>query len=192
MIQTEKTGHAVLLAILLPVLASCLTEDPHIVSAIIQAQTGITMRDWAREVLFDKIGISRLEWITYKDGITMGAFGIETTPRELGKIGQLVLNEGLWGSERIVSKAWLDEMTSAQVPAAETQVTDSAFCYLWWKDVARNVSFSWGHGGQYMFINREKDLIVVITSEPRTNGQFVLSVYQGLAIYDRINRITAR
>jgi len=161
--------------------------DPHLISAIVQEETGKTMRDWAQSVLFDKIGIRRLQWITYKDGITFGAFGILTTPREMGKIGQLVLNNGMWKNEKIVSSTWIDEMTSSKVPANETNLTNITFGYQWWKDTARNVSFMWGHGGQFVFINREKNLIVVMTSEPRTNDKFEVHAYEGLSIYDKIN-----
>jgi len=164
--------------------------DPQILSAIIQERTGKTMRDWAREVLFDRIGLHRLDWITYKDGITMGAFGIMTTPREMGKIGQLVLNGGMWGTETIVSSTWINEMTAAKVPPHETGITDIAFGYQWWKDTTRNVMIMWGHGGQFVFINPDKQLIVVITAEHRTIGDFQIRVHQGLSIYDRINNIT--
>jgi CubicO group peptidase (beta-lactamase class C family) len=164
-------------------------SDPHLISAIIQEAAGKTLRDWAQEVLFDRIGIKRLEWLIYKDGITMGGYGIKTTPRELGKIGQLILNEGKWGNEQIVSKNWLDEMDSEKVPAAETQNPDLAFGYLWWKDTQRNLNCMWGRGGQLVLINKEKNLIIVITSETNTGGDFDLSLYDALPIYDRINSI---
>jgi CubicO group peptidase (beta-lactamase class C family) len=164
-------------------------SDPHLLSAIIQEKVGKTTRDWAREVLFDKIGISKLEWRTYKDGITLGGFGILTTPREMGKIGQLVVNDGVWNGEQIVSKNWMDEMTTARISSDETQNTDIAFCYQWWKEMKRNVSFTWGHGGQFVIINKDKNLIVVITSEKHTEGEHNMSVYQALSVYDRINSI---
>ena len=165
-------------------------SDPFLISAIIQEKVGKTTRDWAKEVLFDKIGITSLEWRTYKDGVTFGGFGILTTPREMGKLGQLILNNGMWNGEQIVSRNWIDEMTTARVSPDETQTTDIAFCYQWWKDIKRNVNFTWGHGGQYVFINKDKNLTVVITSERHPNGDFSLSVYDGLSIYDRINSIT--
>jgi CubicO group peptidase (beta-lactamase class C family) len=165
-------------------------SDPHLVSAVLQEATGKTLRDWAQEVLFNKIGMKRLEWLTYKDGITMGGYGIKTTARELGKIGQLILNDGTWESEQIVSKHWLSEMTSEKVPATETQNPDVAFGYLWWKDTKRNISCAWGRGGQLVFINRDKNLIMVVTSETNTSGDFDLSLYDAMPIYDRINSIT--
>ncbi|MDR0623996.1 MAG: beta-lactamase family protein [Treponema sp.] len=163
--------------------------DPQIISAIIQAKTGKTMKVWAEEVLFNKIGIANLEWLSYKDGLTMGAFGILTTPRELAKIGQLVMDEGKWNSEQIVSSAWIDEMTKEQVSSGETGETNITFGYYWWRDSGRNMVFMRGHGGQYVFINKNKNLMVVITSEPNTQGDFQLSLNQGLSIYDSINSI---
>jgi CubicO group peptidase (beta-lactamase class C family) len=166
-------------------------SDPHLVSAIIQEATGKTLRDWAKETLFDKMGIRHIEWLVYKDGITMGGYGIKTTPRELGKMGQLILNDGKWGNEQIVSKNWLDEMTSAKVSDTETQNSDLTFGYLWWYDTKRNVKLMWGRGGQLVFINKEKNLIVVITAETNTGGgDFDLSAYDGFPIYDKINSIT--
>jgi CubicO group peptidase (beta-lactamase class C family) len=164
--------------------------DPHLLSAIIQERVGKTTCDWAKEVLFDKIGVTRLEWRTYKDGITFGGLGILTTPREMGKIGQLVLNEGMWTGEQIVSKKWIDEMTSAKVSPNETPYADVAFGYLWWKETKRNISFSMGHGGQCILINKDKNLMIVITSERHTGGRHNLSVEDACSIFDRINRIT--
>ena len=165
-------------------------SDPHLISAIIQEKVGKTTRDWAKEVLFDKIGITNLEWCTYKDGTTFGAFGILTTPREMGKIGQLIANDGIWAGEQIVTKNWLDEMTSDKVSPDATSYVDVAFGYLWWKDVKRNVSFAAGHGGQYILVNKDKNLVIVITSERHTSGDHNLLIYSALSIFDRINKIT--
>ena len=164
-------------------------SDPHLLSAIIQEKVGKTTHNWAHEVLFDKIGVTRLEWRTYKDGITFGGFGILTTPREMGKIGQLVLNEGIWAEKQIVTKNWIDEMTSAKVSPDETPFTGVAFGYLWWKDIKRNVSFAMGHGGQCILINKDKDLMVVITSERHPSGDYSLSVEEACSIFDMINNI---
>jgi CubicO group peptidase (beta-lactamase class C family) len=164
-------------------------SDPHLISAIIQEKVGKTTRDWAKEILFDKIGIRNIEWRMYRDGITFGSFGILTTPREMGKIGQLVANNGFWNGEQIVSKDWLDEMTSAKVSPNETSYTDVAFGYLWWKDIKHNVSFAMGHGGQCILVNKEKKLIVVITSERHPSGDYSLSMEDACSIFDKINNI---
>jgi CubicO group peptidase (beta-lactamase class C family) len=149
-------------------------SDPLLLSAIIQEKVGKTTRDWAKEVLFDKIGITRLEWRTYKDGVTFGGFGILTTPREMGKIGQLVANGGMWNTEQIVSANWIDEMTTARVHDTPEPFADVSFCYLWWKDLERDAVFTMGHGGQYIIVNKNKNLTIVITSERHHAFEFTL------------------
>jgi CubicO group peptidase (beta-lactamase class C family) len=168
-------------------------SDPQIISSILEERTGKTTRDWAREVLFDKIGIERLEWNNY-NGITMGCWGILATPRELGKIGQLVINDGKWNvgqpnEEQIVSSSWISDMTSIKVPNAVNgyNLPDIGFGYLWWKDSKRDITYMWGHGGQFVFNNRAKNLIVVIMSE---GADKALTISQGFSIYDRVNGIT--
>jgi len=55
--------------------------DPQLISSVIQAKCGKSTAEWAKEVLFDKLEIKNLDWVNYKDGITLGGFGILSTPR---------------------------------------------------------------------------------------------------------------
>ncbi len=165
-------------------------SDPHLLSAIIQKQVGKTTRDWAKDVLLNKIGISNLEWRTYKDGVTFGGFGILSTPREMGKLGQLVANGGMWNGEQIVSEDWIDEMTTGKVPNASPESSDDpAFGYLWWVNSERDVVYTMGHGGQFIMVNREKNLTIVMTSEQHPAYEFGLLPDAATSIYERINNI---
>lgn len=163
--------------------------DPQLLSAILQKQTQKSTALWASEILLSPLGIKNWDWICYKDGITLGAFGILTTPRELSKIGQLVLNNGQWGNQQIVNRQWICKMTTPKVTAGETAI-DKPFGYYWWLDPNRDMLFMYGHGGQYVFINRAKKLMVTITAEPNTQGKHSLMPDKAIAIYDRIVEIT--
>jgi len=162
--------------------------DPQIISAILQRRTGKTMRDWAKEVLFSKINFQNYTWVTYKDGITMGAFGISSTPREMAKIGHLVLHKGYWNGEQVVSSEWIEEMTSNKVPIERTKSWGKSFGYQWWVDESRGVVFMAGKGGQYVFIKPSKNLIMVTTADP--NDEFMFEMDTALDIFDKIDRIT--
>jgi hypothetical protein len=89
--------------------------DPQLVSAVIQSQCGKSTSAWAKEMLFDKLEIKNLEWRNYKDGVTLGGFGILTTPREMAKFGQCVLDSGLWKGTTVVPKEWIRQMTTIRV-----------------------------------------------------------------------------
>ena len=164
--------------------------DPHIISAIIQRQTNKTTKDWAENVLFSKLGIRNYDWITYKDGITMGAFGILTTSREMSKIGHLVLNKGKWNNEQIVDVEWIDDMTSTKVSAESVDYYGMTFGYYWWIDESRDIISMNGHGGQFVFIKPSKNLVVVTTAEPNTQGKHQFQLPKALEIFDKIDNIT--
>jgi CubicO group peptidase (beta-lactamase class C family) len=107
----------------------------------------------------------------------------------MGKIGQLVVNDGMWAGEQIVTKNWIEEMTSAKVPPNEVDNTNMSWGDMWWKDAPRNVSFMAGHGGQFVLVNKDKNLVIVITSERHTGGDQGLAFSMALSIFDKINNI---
>lgn len=156
-------------------------SDPQILSSIIQKVTGKKMSEWAEEVLFSKIGLKKIEWLTYKDGTTLGSFGINSTPRAMAKIAQLVLNDGKYNEQQIVGKSYIDEMVKPLVEAG-----DKHFGYLWWSYPEYKTYFMSGNGRQLFFVFPEKELIVAITSEPNLQGKFNLSTKVGREYAQRI------
>jgi len=164
--------------------------DPHIISAILQKQTGKTTKDWGYDVLFSKLSIKNYDWIVYKDGITMGAFGILATPREMAKIGHLVLNRGLWNGVQIVSPEWINKMIAPKVSAKDVDYYGTTFGYYWWIDESREIIFMNGHGGQFVFVKPSKNLVVVTTAEPNTQGKHQFLYPKAIEIFDEIDKAT--
>lgn len=79
--------------------------------AIIEQKTGKSFREFAREVLFDPLGITNFEWrgswYWQPKGRTGAAWGLRMRARDLAKIGSLVLHNGVWNNQRIVSSKWI-------------------------------------------------------------------------------------
>ena len=163
--------------------------DPQLLSAVLQKVTGSPVDEWAEEVLFSSIQLTNYHWHRYKDGITLGAFGLLMPPRELAKIAQCVLDGGFWGGIEVVNTQWIKDMTSVKVHFA-TDGKIYGFGYYWWIDEERSIYFMWGHGGQYAFVVPDKHLVVVITSEPNTQDEFQLRPEKALRIVDSIMSIT--
>jgi len=155
--------------------------DPHLLAALIQKQLGEPLDGWAERVLFSKIGVKSLNWVRYKDGTTLGGYGIEATPRELAKIALLVSRKGIHVGDTIVSPAWINEMI---LPMEEQY--GNHLGYYWWSDQTRNVHYMIGHGGQYAIIIPEKDLLVVITAFPNTQGKYQLLANDALELSDLV------
>ena len=98
-----------------------------LLAAILQKTSGSAIDDFANEALFGPLGIRDVEWRRYADG-TVNMSGLRMRPRDLAKIGQLVLNGGMWNDSRIVSKAWIEESTSPHVHGEGLFF----YGYQWW------------------------------------------------------------
>jgi CubicO group peptidase (beta-lactamase class C family) len=131
--------------------------------AILQKVSGNPIDVFANETLFGPLGIGDVEWIRYRDG-TANVSGLRMRPRDLAKLGQLVLNGGAWNDRPIVSDAWIKESTSPHVNG------ESLFFYgfQWWlgRSLVDRQEIRWisavGWGGQRMYIVPSLDLVVVV------------------------------
>jgi CubicO group peptidase (beta-lactamase class C family) len=136
-----------------------------LVSAIIRKATGRPLDEFAREALFEPLGITQIEWVRYK-GDTDAGGGLRLRPRDMAKIGQLVLAGGRWNDRQVVPRAWIESSTAPKLKATDNQ----SYGYLWWLGRSRfnGREIQWvgalGRGGQSIRIVPELDLVVVVTA----------------------------
>ena len=90
---------------------------PALLGRIIAKGTGKPLHAFAREALFEPMGIAAFEWSAGKDGVASAASGLRLTPGDLARIGELIRGKGVWNDRRIVSSAWIDASVH---PAVET------------------------------------------------------------------------
>jgi CubicO group peptidase (beta-lactamase class C family) len=138
---------------------------------IIERVSGKPLEAFAREVLFQPLGITDLEWKTYpENGKVASAVGLRIRPRDAAKIGQLVLNRGDWGGRSIVSPGWVEQSTRPRFQAIGYFSGLFFYGQQWWlgRSIAQETEVKWiaamGSGGQRIFILPDRDLIVMTTS----------------------------
>jgi CubicO group peptidase (beta-lactamase class C family) len=139
-----------------------------LVSAIVRKATGRPLDEFARETLFEPLGITSVEWVRVKGDSDAGG-GLRMRPRDMAKIGQLVLACGRWNDRQVVSKAWID---ASMTPRLEATTRSGSFFdgYLWWlgRSLFNGREIHWdgapGRGGQSIRIVPELDLVVVVTA----------------------------
>ena len=136
-----------------------------LLSAIMRKATGRPLDEFARETLFEPLGITRVEWNRYK-GDTDAGGGLRLRPRDMAKIGQLVLAGGRWNDRQIVSREWIEASTAPKIKATGSL----SYGYLWWlgRSPLNGREVQWvgalGRGGQSIRIVPELDLVVVVTA----------------------------
>lgn len=132
----------------------------HVLSAILQAATGRNVRDFAEQELFGPLGITGARWDNDAQGIPIGGWGLQLTPREMAKLGFLYLHNGLWDGRPIVSPTWV------QTATAQHTVTDGllGYGYQWWTYPKWGAYAALGRYGQTIFVVPDLNLIVVTTA----------------------------
>src|SRR5882672_12969633 len=74
---------------------------------LIAKGTGEKLLDYARHALFEPLSFGPSEWTVGRDGEPRTASGLRLLPRDMLKVGQLVLANGAWQGKQIVPAEWL-------------------------------------------------------------------------------------
>lgn len=124
------------------------------------------LEEFAEEALFGPLGIEGAEWIRcYADGTVNACSGLRLRPRDIAKIGLLVLNQGRWNGALLVSQVWIEESLAPRLNADGLWF----YGYQWWlgRSLVNGREIRWalamGHGGQRIFVVPELDMVVAVT-----------------------------
>lgn len=145
--------------------------DPQILGYLLQRATGQTEEAWTRERLLSPLGIDQYLWEHGPDGVSMAAHGLHLKPRDLLKIGQLMLEGGSFRGRQLVSRDWIARSTRAHVSAGDdgTKHAQLGYGYYWWTVRRRDVFSAWGRGGQHVLVAPSDRLVIVKIALPDTD-----------------------
>ncbi len=113
-------------------------------------------------------GITDVEWPRNARGDPIAAGALRLRPRDLAKIGQLVLQHGAWNGTQVVPASWIEAATSPQINVSG--FTSFFYGYFFWlgRSLADKREVQWaaavGLGGQRVFIVPSLDLVVVVNA----------------------------
>lgn len=154
-----------------------------LLAPVIFNATGKQAADFAQENLFNKLGITNFDWnrqsefwtktvvglpevpeapnLKYDKAyaeLTNTATGLWMTPRDMGKLGQLYLNNGVWKGDQIIPSAWIEKSTTEQIQASDYG--------LGWKLMqidGLKTFYASGFGLQRIFVIPELNMVIVFT-----------------------------
>ncbi len=141
-----------------------------LMAPLMEEITGMELEQYATEKLFNPLGITEWTWEKVPQNMVNASWGLHLKPMDLAKIGYLFLQEGKWGDQQIFKEDWL--ATSSRPRASVTGYYN--YNYFWWSFTnnanavfrleENDVFFSWGDGGQFLFIIPHLDMVVVTTA----------------------------
>jgi CubicO group peptidase (beta-lactamase class C family) len=135
----------------------------HLLSAIIERRTGMNTRDFAQQTLFEPLGIHSVSWEQDRQGLPIGGWGLQLTPRDMAKLGYLYLHDGEWDGQRIVSTGWIK--AAVERHTATDSKLGLGYGYQWWTYPTMRAYAALGRDGQTIFVVPDLRLIVVTTAE---------------------------
>ena len=139
--------------------------NPITLGRIIEKTSRQPLPKFAKENLFDPLGITHFEWHFKPDVSSAETFcQVYLRPRDMAKFGLLYLNHGNWKGKQIISRGWIKESLSKH-----STVQNVDYGYLWWIKYldADGVRYygkaAQGNGGQKIYIWEELNMVTVIT-----------------------------
>ena len=85
----------------------------------IERSTGQRLLPLAQAALFDPLGIPPPTWRTDREGRALAFSGLRLRPRELARIGRLLLDGGRWQGRPVVPADWIAATLATRVPASD-------------------------------------------------------------------------
>jgi CubicO group peptidase (beta-lactamase class C family) len=158
-----------------------------LMAEIVSQASGMPIDEFGAKYLFEPLGIANLSWgHTSKKEVIPSSKRLYMTPRDMGKIGQLILNKGVWGDQQIVSERWIEESTAAQ-----TKITDMDYGYQWWRipfrlhNIQTTATVATGNGGQYIMIFEEFNMVAVFTGGAYNSeeGKLPFAIVKDIILY---------
>ncbi|WP_236292711.1 serine hydrolase domain-containing protein [Paenibacillus allorhizoplanae] len=149
--------------------------DAHLLSAVIEKVTGMSMFEYAKSRLFEPLGILNVNWNHDHQGITIGAWALALSLEDMAKLGLLYLNEGQWEGKSIIPQSWIRTSFMKRITLNYSNGTQGSYGYYWWtKSLAKGLNkgsrkemdifYASGSGGRRIFGIPELKMIVALTA----------------------------
>lgn len=153
------------------------SANPFLLGVYLSNRLDIPLEFYMREKLFAPLGITNYIMNTDDTGvIPYFGGGLNLTPRDMLKFGQLYLNEGIWNGEQIISKSWVQESFKKHTRLQDSRYKDE-YGYFWYHhtynvdgESIKSIEAR-GAGGQFIFVVPELEVVAVITAGNYRNGK---------------------
>lgn len=143
-----------------------------ILSAIIVKKTGMSMHEYLKPRLYDKIGIfsDNHRWMKMPDGCEVGGGGLFATTEDNLRLMKLYADGGVWEGERILDDEYVKRATTLQNESATEAKNNPlakdnfvGYGYQIWMCRPKEVYRADGAMGQFTIVVPDKDMIIAIT-----------------------------
>lgn len=141
---------------------------------LVRQHPGQTLQSLAQSMLLEPLGIQHWEWVNDIHGRALAFAGLRLRPRDLLKLGRLLLNQGQWSGQAVVPPEWvkacLQPAVATTLPNALIPTESLGYARQFWQGSldwqSRRLAWTggYGNGGQRLFVVPGLDLSVAISA----------------------------
>jgi len=138
------------------------TGNTHLLSVIITRATGMNTLEFGNRYLFRPMDIRILGWDRDPQGYYLGGNNMAMIPRDMVKIGRLMMDMGAYNNQQLVSGDWI--VQSVEPVTGRTGMNN--YGYLWFRRMSGgyHMIYAFGNGGQYIMIIPELEAVITVTT----------------------------
>lgn len=144
--------------------------EPFVLSVFFQEKFRINLTDFINENIFKKLSIKKFEWNNYGK-YCPASTGLYLTHSDFHKIGKLLLDNGKYNDIQVIPETWIKEMCSLQLKTPSVYKSERVFPKIgigYYTFISKNgYIFRDGSEGQYIIVNKEKNLLITIMSQEK-------------------------
>lgn len=156
--------------------------EPFILSVFFQEAFNINLSDFINEEIFRKLNILEYKWDSYGK-YCPGATGLYLKHSDFHKIGQLLLNNGKYNNIQIIPTYWIEKMCKLQFETPSAYKPERVLPKIgvgYYTFISRDgFIFRDGSNGQYIIINKEKDILITIMSS-ENDMKNILEIFRNI------------
>lgn len=100
----------------------------NLLAGIFEKSAGRPMDEWIWSELLAPLCVTTRAWYRDGSGVTHAMAGVELTPLELARVGQLVLQEGRWDGRQVVGADWIRRLITPHRRCSRVRACSGGCC----------------------------------------------------------------
>lgn len=155
-------------------LFSYCTGNVIVLGQVLHKLAGQSAEVLAYKALFKPMSIQHAKWQKTPTGNIDTGGHLQLGLLDMHKIGLLVLNQGRWQGQQLVTADWIQQITNVHTSIPERRET---YGMLWWQTVIEHedkpisMIYAHGNGGNFIVIVPTLDLVAAFTGDAYNSEQ---------------------
>jgi CubicO group peptidase (beta-lactamase class C family) len=141
--------------------------DTHALAMVLRGATGRDLPGLLSEHIIQPLGFqAEPYYLSDGEGVAFALGGLNLTTRDYARFGLMFEQMGRYGDQQVVPEDWIKASTTPSAPTPEGALQ---YGYQWWMPEDAREGEVFGHGiyGQYIYVDRARDAVIVVTSADR-------------------------